>query len=81
MKFDVTIKDISLEEFNALFNQTTVEGIEIPTELLEADAADSEGLVWDERIHSSNKKKKADGTWVRRRGVTDEEYETIKIVS
>lgn len=39
---------------------------------------DKDGLPWDARIHSSNKKKKADGTWTRRRGVSDAEFETIK---
>lgn len=32
---------------------------------------DAEGLPWDERIHSSNKKKTAKGVWVARRGVDD----------
>jgi NACalpha-BTF3-like transcription factor len=39
---------------------------------------DSDGLPWDARIHSSNKKYKADGTWTRRRGITDIEFDTIK---
>lgn len=32
---------------------------------------DADGLPWDERIHSSNKKKTAKGVWVARRGVDD----------
>lgn len=40
---------------------------------------DSEGIPWDARIHSSGKTKYAkDGTWVIKRGVTDEEAEKIK---
>ena len=39
---------------------------------------DAEGLCWDARIHSSNKKKTAKGVWQRRRGVSDEAYEAIK---
>ena len=39
---------------------------------------DKEGLPWDERIHSSNHKLTAQGVWQRRRGVTDEVYNTVK---
>lgn len=39
---------------------------------------DAEGLPWDARIHSGNKKKKADGTWTRKRGCQDIEYEAVK---
>ena len=39
---------------------------------------DSEGLPWDERIHSSSKKKKADGTWTRVRGIQDAQFEEVK---
>lgn len=36
---------------------------------------DSEGLPWDETIHSGAKTTKGDGTWKRLRGVSDEVYE------
>lgn len=39
---------------------------------------DKEGLPWDERIHSSNHKLTAQGVWMRRRGVSDEVYNTVK---
>lgn len=39
---------------------------------------DKEGLPWDERIHSSNHKLTAQGVWTRRRGITDEVYNSIK---
>lgn len=39
---------------------------------------DSDGLPWDARIHSSSKKKKADGTWTRRKNVADSEFDSIK---
>lgn len=39
---------------------------------------DAEGLPWDARIHSGNKKKKADGTWTRKRGCSDVEFEAVK---
>lgn len=32
---------------------------------------DAKGLPWDNRIHSSNKQKAADGIWRKRRGVND----------
>lgn len=39
---------------------------------------DSTGRRWDDRIDSSNKKKIADGTWQKRRGVDDVTYARIK---
>lgn len=39
---------------------------------------DKEGLPWDERIHSSNHKLTAQGVWTRRRGITDEVYNSVK---
>lgn len=38
---------------------------------------DAEGLPWDERIHSSNKKRTAKNIWVERRNVTDETYNAV----
>lgn len=40
---------------------------------------DKEGLPWDERIHSSNHKLTAQGVWTRRRGITDEVYNSVKV--
>ena len=39
---------------------------------------DKEGLPWDERIHSSNHKLTGQGVWMRRRGVSDEVYNSVK---
>lgn len=39
---------------------------------------DKEGLPWDERIHSSNHKLTAQGVWQRRRGISDEVYNSVK---
>ncbi len=39
---------------------------------------DKDGLPWDERIHSSSKKKKNDGTWVRRKGVDKDSIPAIE---
>lgn len=36
-----------------------------------APAFDSSGLPWDERIHSANRGTNANGTWRKRRGVSD----------
>lgn len=38
---------------------------------------DADGLPWDARIHSSNKKKKADGRWVSRRNVDESTYNQV----
>ena len=35
---------------------------------------DSAGVPWDESIHASTKTKKKDGTWTRKRGISDDEY-------
>lgn len=37
-----------------------------------SDELDINGLPWDERIHSSNRKKNKDGSWQKRRGVDEE---------
>ncbi len=36
---------------------------------------DKDGLPWDERIHSSNKKMTAKGIWTRRRGISDLQFD------
>jgi hypothetical protein len=36
-----------------------------------APSVDSTGIPWDERIHSKTKATNADGTWRKKRGVTD----------
>ena len=38
------------------------------------DELDVNGVPWDESIHAATKTKKKDGTWTRRRGISDEEY-------
>lgn len=39
---------------------------------------DADGLPWDARIHSSNKKKTTKGVWVTRRGVDDAVYYQVR---
>ena len=94
MKVDVIFKDTSVEEAKALIlcAEKLEKQLELPLfvsddnadETVVEDAKedvneiDADGLEWDERIHSSNKKKTAKGVWQRRRGLSDEEYEQIK---
>ena len=47
---------------------TNPAAVAVPNDL----GLDKEGLPWDERIHSSNQKTKADGTWRARKGVDDD---------
>lgn len=92
MKIDIKDIDINLaiKILNSLKNENTevkvlsegfiesldsYESEEISTN--EENTVDADGLTWDERIHSSNKKFKADGTWTRRRGIDDDYFETI----
>lgn len=39
---------------------------------------DGTGLPWDERIHSSNRQKKADGSWHKRKSLADGVYEQVE---
>lgn len=55
--------------------QTIVETAE--EQLETSDDFDAMGLPWDERIHSSNKKKTSKGVWTRRRGVQDVTFNEI----
>lgn len=43
----------------------------------DSDERDTDGLPWDERIHSSNHKKAATGKWMRRKGVSDQLFTHI----
>jgi len=57
-------------------------GIITPSETVpprpEAPAPETDtDLPWDERIHSSNRKKTAKGVWVRRRGVADDIFNAV----
>lgn len=38
---------------------------------------DAEGYPWDKRIHASSKAFVKDGTWRRRRGITEQKYEQV----
>ena len=43
-----------------------------------APAVDSAGMPWDARIHAKSRTVKADGTWKRGRGVTDEQAARVE---
>lgn len=91
MKFTLTISDMTSEDvYNVL---SSVEGeVQGQTPEIHADAGilanaelqeitdeevDADGLPWDERIHSGNRKKTAKGVWQRRRGVKDVTYDEV----
>lgn len=44
----------------------------------DAGARDVKGLPWDERIHSSNRKTNADGTWAKRRNVDPQQVLAVE---
>lgn len=84
MKFNLTITDMTEEEFANVFRAVhTPTGDQSVTETVEVSNSDTpetdtDGLHWDARIHSSNHKINSDGRWQRRRGVSDAEYEKVK---
>ena len=43
-----------------------------------APATDARGFPWDERIHASTKVTNADGSWRRKRGITDTEVAAVE---
>ena len=43
----------------------------------DTSAVDAEGLPWDERIHSSNRRITAKGVWTRRKNVDDAVYNSV----
>lgn len=51
--------------------ETIVPAAQVGTEL------DSNGLPWDERIHAGTKRKNADQSWSRRKGINDLDYNTV----
>lgn len=83
MKFNLTITDMSEEEFANLFTNINCKPTitEKPEEVEPSEETinfDADGLQWDARIHSSNHKINSDGRWQRRRGVSDVEFNKVK---
>jgi hypothetical protein len=77
---DIAIEnDVAKQNFQAAnatfepdFNSTVNSNLPEENEVSNANVSgqkDADGLPWDERIHSSNKKIKADGRWTTRRNV------------
>lgn len=50
----------------------------VEEETVSIEAFDSRGCPWDERIHTSNKGVKQDGTWKRKPRVEDAEFDRIE---
>ena len=82
---EITLKGLTADELlkiaKVLTDEPTVsveqtEPVESVNNVL---TLDKEGLPWDERIHSSNHQMTAKGVWQRRRGITDEEYNRVKV--
>lgn len=48
-----------------------------PVASIVSEATDSTGLKWDARIHAGSRETKSDGTWKRRRGIQDFEYDAV----
>ena len=93
MKVDVIFKDTTVAEAKKLIacaeqlelfvvnnknEPVPTETVTIVDETEDVEDIDADGLPWDARIHSSSKKKNADGRWARRRNVLDEYYNKIK---
>lgn len=93
MKFEIIVKDITEAELPNILhkftgvdllsssNKLTVAEIDSEDETSDLEVTgqvDSDGLPWDARIHSSNKKMGTDGKWAKRRGRTEEEYKAVK---
>lgn len=86
MKFNLTITDMSDEEFASVFKAVhTPKAVEKVVEVeepvmseIDTPEYDKDGLKWDARIHSSNHQMTAKGVWQRRRGVSDEEFNAVR---
>jgi len=61
----------------ALIALATQKTDHLPDDAGDPNETDAEGIPWDERIHSGNKAKNADGTWRKRRGVDEVTYGRI----
>lgn len=93
MKIDITFKDLSESEANKLFaklsepaaqldlpfeNNVKVTQEEIQTIFGKDVKEDARGFPWDERIHAQSKRLNKDGTWKKKKGVSDEETARVE---
>ncbi len=77
--------DVAKQNHNAA--NSTIEGLPLTPSMPPAQSEaeddevegtlDADGLPWDERIHSSNKKFKADGRWTKRKNVDEATYNAV----
>jgi len=67
----VIIENQTTEPVTVVGTETIVPAAPTETEL------DSNGLPWDERIHAGTKRKNADQSWSRRKGINDLDYNTV----
>ena len=74
--------DEAVKEATDTIVETAQKQLEQQTTALVAPEAagelDVEGYPWDKRIHSGNRKKKADGTWHKRKGCDDETWNSVR---
>ena len=87
MKLNIELKELELTEANvvlaalqALQGSKAIVCNPVPaTETaLDPNTKDADGLVWDERIHSSNHKMNSDGRWQRRRNIDNDTYVAVR---
>lgn len=76
IKFTVEVSDNEFANF--LANVSGERGHKVTVETdepapSESPDTDKNGVAWDERYHASSKALNADGTWRRKRGLSDEE--------
>lgn len=70
--------DDEMEDVTSPFVASPVETVKLSKSTVVDNELDSEGIPWDSRIHSSSKKKIANGTWRLARGTSDEQAAPIK---
>ena len=83
MKLNIELKELELTEANVVLAALqALQGSKVPvvsTETtLDPNTKDADGLVWDERIHSSNHKMNSDGRWQRRRNIDNDTYVAVR---
>lgn len=83
MKLNIELKELELNEANVVLAALqALHGSKAPvvsTETaIDLNTKDADGLVWDERIHSSNHKMNSDGRWQRRRNIDNSTYVAVR---
>ena len=82
-KYGLIIQDMDADELFALLEKIETGAIVVERATITDDrrdeilSTDIEGLQWDDRIHAGSRKKNADGTWKRKKGLTEEEFKVV----